>query len=194
MVGHHLCVCSSGDCAAPRCLSPLGDHSWPPDQPFCWGPLSLPSEDPLLGLVPKALFKCCLCFIFFPECRTASWFPRLGILRLGSGLCSTAPSYVSAEIPRALQPPRGLGWGVEVGRDPTPGSWPEPRAARHLGPGSASGPPARCAGGEPGWACGVRVPGKDPEGGCRVPRKQPALQLRPLTRSLHFFSKWKFNL
>lgn len=171
MVGHHLCVCSPGDCAAPRCLSPLGDHSWPPDQPFCWGPLSLPSEDPLLGLVPKALFKCCLCFIFFPECRTASWFPRLGILRLGSGLCSTAPSYVSAEIPRALQPPRGSGWGVEVGRDPTPGSWPEPRAARHLGPGSASGPPALCG---RGARLGLRgpCPRQGPWG--RVPRSQEA--------------------
>lgn len=51
--------------AAPRRLNPLGDYSWPADQPFWWGPLSLPSEDPLSGLVLEAPFKHCLCFFFF---------------------------------------------------------------------------------------------------------------------------------
>lgn len=125
-----LCL-FTGDCAAPCRLSPLGDRSWPPGQPLCWGPLSLPSEDRLSGLVPKALFKRCLCF-FLLECRAASWFPRLGILRLGSGRRSTPPALCLQRSPGSGRPPRGSGWGVEVGRDPTPGPWPEPRAALAL--------------------------------------------------------------
>lgn len=49
---------------APLRLNPLGNRSWPANQPFWWGPLSLPGEDPLSGLVPKAPFKHCLCFCF----------------------------------------------------------------------------------------------------------------------------------
>ena len=158
--------------AAPRRLSPLGDHAWPADQPFWWAPLSLPREDPLSGLVPEAPFKHCLCFFFFLECRTTSWFPRPGILRVGSGLCSTSPSSVSA------------------------GPWPELRAARHLGPGSASALPRpmhqESQAGPVGHVSPARILGGG--GVCCVPRKQRPLQRRPLTRSLHFFSKQKFSL
>ena len=120
---------------------------------------------------------------------------------MGSGLCSTPPSSVSAEIPQGPAGPTeacGQGDGVWVGRweETQCRPWPELRAARHLGPGSASGLPCTVHQESQAGPAGPVSPARILGGGrvYRVPGKQRPLQLRPLTRSLHFFSKQKFSL
>ena len=105
--------------------------------------------------------------------------PQTGNLEGGFRALQHAPQLCVCRDPQGPAGPaeaRGRGEGVWVGRweETRRRPCPELRAARPPWTWLCLWSATRCASGEPGWACGTRVPSKDPGWGQGVPRSQEA--------------------